>query len=90
MDSLINKSSKVTRKQREQSDFAMFDNTTYKWDPKLTDEWLADRIVLCAKELAIADKKNETEAPLYYDRVKALTDLGRDEEKFITCCVSLE
>lgn len=80
----------VAKKQRKEGGLAMYDDKTYTWNLEVTDQWLVDRIVSCAKERAIADGKNEMEAHLYYDKVKALTDVGQKEEKIIASCVSLE
>ena len=85
-ENLVAKMRNLTRQQREEGDVAMFDDRTYEWNLKVTDQWLLDR----TKEWAIADGKTLTEAPLYYDKLKALTHVGKEEEKVIARNVSLE
>ena len=89
-EGLIVKVSKITRKQWEEDGLAMCDTTYYTWNLQVTDQWPVDRITSCAKELAIADGRNETEAPLYYDRLKALTDVGPKKEEAVARYVSLQ
>lgn len=61
----------------------MYHKPTKTWDLQVTDQWLVDQIVLCAKSMAKERLEDETKAPLYYDELKALTYFGPQEKAIV-------
>ncbi|CAF9928976.1 MAG: hypothetical protein ALECFALPRED_004185 [Alectoria fallacina] len=74
---------RVHAKERKAGHPAMYHKPTKTWDLRVTDQWLVDHIVLCAKSMAKEKLEDETKAPLYYDELKALTYFGPQEKVIV-------
>lgn len=86
---LVQKLGRLLAEEQDAGRPAMYNKTTKTWDLQVTDQWLVSTIICRAEIMARTELGDKKRAPLYYEKLKALTDFG-PREKAVVGDVGLE
>ncbi|KAL9123978.1 MAG: hypothetical protein Q9175_008274 [Cornicularia normoerica] len=87
---LVQKLGRLLAEEQDAGRPAMYNKTTKTWDLQVTDQWLVSTIICRAEIMARTELGDKKRAPLYYEKLKALTDFGPREKAVVGDIQSLD